>query len=58
MNLLPRRFRRLLTAPSWIDAEELAMRVEQDPTLLIIDVRGPDEFGGPLGHSGRQRTCR
>jgi len=50
MNLLSRWFRRLPIAPSWIDAAELATRVERDPTLLIIDVRGPDEFIGPLGH--------
>ena len=50
MNLLSRWFRRLPTARLWIDAAELATSVERDPTLLIIDVRGSDEFIGPLGH--------
>ena len=50
MNLLSRWFRRSPPTPSWIDAAELATRFERDPTLLIIDVRGPDEFIGPLGH--------
>jgi rhodanese-related sulfurtransferase len=50
MNLVFRWLRRLPTASSWVGAAELAMRVERDPTLLIIDVRDPDEFVGPLGH--------
>lgn len=28
----------------------LAARLERETTLLILDVRGPDEFTGPLGH--------
>jgi rhodanese-related sulfurtransferase len=50
MNLLSRWLRRLPTAPSWIGPAALATRVGQDTALLIIDVRGPDEFTGPLGH--------
>ena len=50
MNLLARWFRRLPAAPSWIEAAALAERREQDAGLLILDVRGPDEFTGPLGH--------
>jgi hypothetical protein len=50
MNLLSRWFRRLPTAPSWIEPAALAARPGRDSALLIIDVRGPDEFTGELGH--------
>jgi rhodanese-related sulfurtransferase len=50
MKLLSRWFRRAPTAPSWIDPVTLATRLEQDASLLVLDVRGPDEFTGPLGH--------
>src|SRR5260370_21068769 len=50
MKLLLRWFRRTPTAPSWIEPAALATRLERDDALLILDVRGPDEFTGPLGH--------
>ena len=50
MNLLSRWFRRSPTAPSWIDPAALATRLGRDPRLLVIDVRGPNEFTGDLGH--------
>jgi rhodanese-related sulfurtransferase len=50
MKLLSRWFRRSPASPSWIEAAALAARAEQDGALLILDVRGPDEFTGPLGH--------
>jgi rhodanese-related sulfurtransferase len=50
MSLLPRWFRRSPAAPAWIEATALAARLEQGTALLILDVRGPDEFTGPLGH--------
>ena len=50
MNLLSRWFRRSDVAPSWIEATVLARHLEQNGALLILDVRGPDEFSGPLGH--------
>jgi hypothetical protein len=34
----------------WIGPAALATRIERDDTMLILDVRGPDEFTGPLGH--------
>ena len=49
MNLLS-WFRCAPTALSWIEPAALTTRLEQDDALLIIDVRGPDEFTGPLGH--------
>lgn len=50
MKLLSRWFRRAPMVPSWIEPTALARRLEQDDTMLILDVRGPDEFTGPLGH--------
>lgn len=50
MNFLSRWFRRLPKAPSWIAPEALARRLGRESALLIIDVRSPDEFTGPLGH--------
>lgn len=35
---------------SWIEARTLADHLECAPRPVIIDVRGPDEFHGPLGH--------
>jgi rhodanese-related sulfurtransferase len=34
----------------WIEPGELRDRLERGNTPLILDVRGPDEFDGPLGH--------
>lgn len=50
MKLLSRWFRRVPTMPSWIEPAALAARLEQGDAPLILDVRGPDEFTGPLGH--------
>ena len=50
MKLLSRWFRRVPAAPSWIAPAALATRLERDTALLVLDVRGPDEFAGPLGH--------
>jgi rhodanese-related sulfurtransferase len=50
MKLLSRWFRREPTEPSWIDPVVLAARIEGEAALLVLDVRGPDEFTGPLGH--------
>jgi rhodanese-related sulfurtransferase len=50
MKLWSRWFRRSPTPPVWIEPDMLASRLERDAGLLVIDVRGPDEFTGPLGH--------
>jgi rhodanese-related sulfurtransferase len=55
MKLLSRWFRRPPTAPSWIEPTALATRLGRDDAPLILDVRGPDEFTGRLGHI-RQAT--
>jgi len=53
MKLLSRWFRHASTSPSWIEPAALAARLEQDDAPLILDVRGSDEFTGPLGHIGQ-----
>ena len=50
MSLLLHWFRRAATTPSWIEPAALAMRLEREDPPIILDVRGPDEFTGPLGH--------
>jgi uncharacterized membrane protein YdjX (TVP38/TMEM64 family)/rhodanese-related sulfurtransferase len=49
---LPRLLRRLRGREivRWIDAGELAGRLDGESAMAVIDVRGPDEFAGPLGH--------
>ena len=49
---LPRLVRRLRgqEQPRWIEVDELAGRLKESPGIAVIDVRGPDEFEGPLGH--------
>jgi rhodanese-related sulfurtransferase len=36
--------------PRWIEVNELASRLKDSPDTVVIDVRGPDELEGPLGH--------
>ncbi len=36
--------------PVWIETGELRDRLGRGEAPLILDVRGPDEFAGPLGH--------
>lgn len=49
---LPRLVRRLRgqEQPQWIEVDELASRLKKGPGIALIDVRGPDEFTGSLGH--------
>ena len=51
---MPTWLRRLLgrvpAGPVWIEAVELRKRIASGEAPLIVDVRGPDEFAGPLGH--------
>ena len=50
MNALFRWFRRSPPPPDWIEPADLATRLPEDASPLVLDVRGPDEFDGPLGH--------
>jgi rhodanese-related sulfurtransferase len=36
--------------PRWIEADALALRLREARGTVVIDVRGPDEYAGPLGH--------
>jgi rhodanese-related sulfurtransferase/membrane protein DedA with SNARE-associated domain len=53
--LLPRLIGRMRRAFSWIEANELKRRLDSGETLTVIDVRGADEFTGPLGHIATAR---
>ena len=37
-------------APSWLQASELRRRLDRGDGMMVVDVRGADEFDGPLGH--------
>jgi rhodanese-related sulfurtransferase len=49
-NWLRRLFGRAEAGPVWIEPGELRGRLARGKRPLILDVRGPDEFDGPLGH--------
>jgi uncharacterized membrane protein YdjX (TVP38/TMEM64 family)/rhodanese-related sulfurtransferase len=48
----PRLIRRLRSSNDvdWVEVDELAGRLQRADSVAIVDVRGPDEFRGPLGH--------
>ena len=37
-------------APVWVEAAELSRWLAGEGAPIVVDVRGPDEFDGPLGH--------
>jgi rhodanese-related sulfurtransferase len=47
---LARLFRRTPPEPRWLDVAALRRRMAGDPAPIVVDVRGADEFDGPLGH--------
>jgi rhodanese-related sulfurtransferase len=51
LTALSRLFRKPPAEPVWVDVATLRAQMA-DPAAapLILDVRGPDEFDGPLGH--------
>jgi hypothetical protein len=55
---LPRLVRRLKgeAALRWIEVDELAARFNGNKDMNVIDVRGPEEFIGPLGHIAQARN--
>ena len=53
--LLPRLITRMRRAFSWIEPNELKRRLDSGEILTVIDVRGSDEFTGPLGHIATAR---
>jgi len=54
LQALSRLFRKEASPePRWIEVAELRRRLETPPPPvppLVVDVRGRDEFDGPLGH--------
>jgi 3-mercaptopyruvate sulfurtransferase SseA len=49
-SFLTRWLRPTQTPPAWIEPEELLVQMASTRAPLVIDVRGPEEFSGPLGH--------
>jgi uncharacterized membrane protein YdjX (TVP38/TMEM64 family)/rhodanese-related sulfurtransferase len=47
---VPSLRRRLEAAPALMQTRDLKRRLDEAERLIVIDVRGPDEFAGPLGH--------
>ena len=40
----------------WIESDELKRRIGHGEEIVVIDVREPDEFTGPLGHIAGARN--
>jgi rhodanese-related sulfurtransferase len=55
---VPRLLRRFKNEGTvrWIEVAELVPRLDGAGTIAVIDVRGPDEFAGPLGHIANARN--
>jgi rhodanese-related sulfurtransferase len=47
---LARLFGKPAAAPIWVEPAELRRWLAGEGAPVIVDVRGPDEFDGPLGH--------
>ena len=59
LAFFPRVVRRLRSYSfTWLDAAQLPERIGNGAVLMIIDMRGPDEFNGELGHLGGAKTSR
>jgi rhodanese-related sulfurtransferase len=50
LTRLARLFRAAAAAPIWVEAAELRCGLAGEGAPVVVDVRGPDEFDGPLGH--------
>jgi uncharacterized membrane protein YdjX (TVP38/TMEM64 family)/rhodanese-related sulfurtransferase len=53
---LPRFIVRLRRPFSWLKTAELRRRLDNGEPVTVIDVRGKDEFWGPLGHIANARN--
>jgi rhodanese-related sulfurtransferase len=53
---MPRWIGRLRGSFAWVEAPELKRRLDHGEPATILDVRGPDEFTGPLGHIANARN--
>jgi uncharacterized membrane protein YdjX (TVP38/TMEM64 family)/rhodanese-related sulfurtransferase len=54
--LLPRLIGRMRESIRWIEPDELKRRLDRGEAVSVVDVRGPDEFVGPLGHIATARN--
>jgi uncharacterized membrane protein YdjX (TVP38/TMEM64 family)/rhodanese-related sulfurtransferase len=54
--LLPRLLHRIRGAPAWIEPRQLERRRRAGERIAVVDVRGPEEFTGPLGHIPEARN--
>ncbi len=54
--LLPRLIRRLRRPFRWIETDDLKRRLDGGEPVAMVDVRGSDEFNGPLGHIATARN--
>jgi rhodanese-related sulfurtransferase len=54
--LLPRFIKRLRRPFGWMEVSDLEQRLAGGQPIAVIDVRGPDEFTGPLGHIAAARN--
>jgi len=54
--ILPRLIDRLRKSALWIETGELKRRLDAAESLIIVDVRGPEEFFGELGHIAGARN--
>jgi len=54
--LLPRLIGRLRGSIGWIEVDELKRRLDSGEAVSVVDVRGSDEFVGPLGHIATSRN--
>jgi len=55
-RFLLRLIERLRSPFAWIEAGELKRRLDHGEAIAVVDVRGPDEFIGPLGHIATSRN--
>lgn len=53
---LPRLIARMRKPFAWIDVANLKSQLDNGQPFNIVDVRGPDEFNGPLGHIASARN--
>jgi rhodanese-related sulfurtransferase len=56
VRFLLRLIERLRRSFAWIEANELKRRLDRGEGVTVVDVRGSDEFVGPLGHIATARN--
>jgi uncharacterized membrane protein YdjX (TVP38/TMEM64 family)/rhodanese-related sulfurtransferase len=54
--MLPRLIGKARGRIAWIEATELKRRLDRGDPVAVVDVRGPAEFTGPLGHIANARN--